>query len=217
MKQANDTVEGLNMAKAPSMWLTEMYTSPNGKTYKRYVLDQNGQRIPKDSSLTPEQIEQLMKEKAAEKTKKETSEEAAARKDRKIKNALAREHKHRHGHRLVPIYITRDMRELMEKAQTGKANPRCMEYDDKSSNYRVILANPEREWFLIHAQIKKNLDIVHKWFFYNPNNEAHIDFDHIAHIESKVGDKGLQWPEKSTAEPSPPPPAPKNRRPRKAA
>lgn len=190
--------QGVDMPKKPSAWLTEKYTAPSGKIYQRYVLDEKGQRIPKDPNATPEQIEKV---KVERKSAEQKAAELQAKKDRKMKNALARAHKQRHGKRFVPVDVLRPMSELFERAMSGKnVNLRNADFDDRNSTYRIVLANLEREWLLIHAIIKKNMDYEHRWFFFNPRNEAHIDFDHLAHIESKVGDKGLQWPEKSTAE-----------------
>jgi len=205
--------QGVDMPKKPSAWLTEKYTAPSGKIYQRYVLDEKGQRIPKDPNATPEQIEKV---KVERKTAEVKAAELAAKKDRKMKNALARLHKQRHAKRLVPVDVLRPMQELFERAAAGKANLRSVDFYDRNSTYRIVLANVEQEWLLIHAIIKKNMDFEHKWFFFNPRNEAHVDFDHLAHIESKVGDKGIPWPEKSTAEKPVEPPV-KVRKPRKTA
>lgn len=186
------------MPKKPSAWLTEKYTAPSGKVYQRYVLDEKGQRIPKDPSATPEQIEKVNIERKSAETR---AAELAAKKERKVKNALAKAYKVRHGKKLVPSDIARQMVELVDRVKAGRGQLRCVDFSERNSSYRIVLANLERDWLLIHAQIKKNMDYVHKWFFYNPYNEIHVDFDYLAHIESKVGDKGLQWPDKSDVAP----------------
>ncbi len=208
-----DVNQGVDMPKKLSAWLTEKYTAPSGKIYQRYVLDEKGQRIPKDPNATPEQIEKV---KIERKTAEQRAAELAAKKDRRMKNALARLHKQRHAKRLVPLDVVRPMLELFNRAVAGKANLRSVNFEDRNSTYRIVLANVEQEWLLIHAIIKKNMDFEHKWFFFNPRNEAHVDFDHLAHIASKVGDKGIPWPEKSTAAPPVEPPV-KMRKPRKTA
>lgn len=205
--------QGVDMPKKLSAWLTEKYTAPSGKIYQRYVLDEKGQRIPKDPNATPEQIEKV---KIERKTAEQRAAELTAKKDRRMKNALARLHKQRHAKRLVPLDVVRPMLELFNRAVAGKANLRSVDFEDRNSTYRIVLANVEQEWLLIHAIIKKNMDFEHKWFFFNPRNEAHVDFDHLAHIASKVGDKGIPWPEKSTAAPPVEPPV-KMRKPRKTA
>lgn len=197
MQDEIDVNQEANMPKKPSAWLTEKYTAPSGKIYQRYVLDEKGQRVPKDPNATPEQIEQV---KVERKSAEQKAAELQAKKDRKVKNALARAYKVHHGKKLVPVDVVRPMGELLTKAKAGKANLRCVDFDGRNSTYRIVLANLDRDWLLIHAIIKKNMDFEHKWFFFNPLNEAHVEFDVDAHRASKVGDKGLQWPEKSTAE-----------------
>lgn len=184
------------MAKAPSAWLTEKYTAPSGKIYQRYVLDEKGNKIPRDPNMTPEQIAAIKTQKV-EKVKKAEIDEK--KKDQKIRNKLNRAYRKSHAKRLVPIDITAQMRVVFEKAKKGEGNVRCVEFEERNSTYRIVLADNDKDWLLVHAQIKKNMDYEHKWFFFNPFNEASQSFDHLAHIESKVGDKGLQWPEKSTA------------------
>jgi hypothetical protein len=206
-----DVNQGVDMPKKPSAWLTEKYTAPSGKIYQRYVLDEKGQRVPKDPNATPEQIEQV---KVERKSTEEKAAELQAKKDRKMKNALTRAYKVRHGKKLVPSDIAKQMAELADRVKGGKGQLRCVEFDEKNSNFRIVLANLDNDWLLVHAQVKTNMDYEHKWFFFNPYNEAHIDFDYLAHIESKVGDKGLQWPDKSTAE-KPVVPDVKMRKPRK--
>ena len=190
------------MARSPSPWLVEKYTAPSGKIYQRYVLDEKGQRIAKDPNATPETVAKVIKDK---KEKVTADQVAAEKKAKKITRQLNKAYKAKHAKRLVPMDLLGPLCTAFDRQKKGQGSIRSGDFADRNDGYRVVLFDTDKDWLLIHATLKRGFEYRHKWFFFNPYNEAHIDFDADAHRASKLGDAGIQWPDKSTAEPPAPP------------
>lgn len=158
------------MSRNTSAWLTEKYTSKTGAVYQRYVLDEDGHKILKNT----EKSKQIMNKTPI------------------LNDTIS--HKAFKKKKIMPHSLLIRMRDTFNKQKKNQATIRSAEFFENNEEYRVVLFNEKLDWLLIHAMIKKNMEFEDKWFFLNPYTEVAINFDVEAHRKSGVKDSGLAWP-----------------------
>ena len=167
------------MARKESIWQTEKYTTKSGKTYQRYVLDDQGNKVLKDgvdpATVDPEEF-----------NPKEAAKKRDADPNRKRRPA-------RKAHRrIIPSYVVDRMRTAL--------NLHCT-FEDKRDAYRVILTEvhatgADNGWLLVRA-MKRNSD---KIIFFNIITEEWILFQADIH-KPGYGNKSIIWPPPTDGKP----------------
>lgn len=175
------------MARKASPWLVETKDKGDGKVYKVYVLDTDGNRIPAD---TP--ADKVAKIRAKPKEKKErVPKEPKAAKEPKEKKATvaATVRKNRKAlKRVIPLAIQEGW---FQKIKEGK--PVLGQSEDRTDSFFAM--RTVGHWILVHM-VKKNQD---KYFYYNPLTEKIVPFDKDVH-KTGPGDESLLWPNEEGTE-----------------
>jgi len=172
-----------------SKWLMIKKVSKSGKTYTHYAKDAKGNRIPKDG-VTPEQLAALQGPTPEHKAKAERRQKRAIAKINKMQKEKRTKQK-------IVGTTAIEMARIWDLQKHNKASIRGGDFGEKGTDYRVVEFNIEKDWLLIHAQVKKGpAKIDDEWYFYSPVAEVWQPFDINAYL-ALPKPRTINWPEKA--------------------
>lgn len=177
------------MARQASPWLVETKTNSEGKVYKVYVLDQDGNRIPADTPAEKvAEIRAKPKEKKAGKDPAAKAKVKAEKPEKKLTVAGTVRKNRRALKRVIPLAI---QERWFKNMKDGR---KIIGLSEDGANSFMVLRHVGN-WLLIHME-KKNID---KYFYYNPLTEKTVEFVKDLHKTGK-GDESLLWPNEDGTE-----------------